>query len=466
MSHASAHALLEQALQAMAALQWNTARALLERAIAGAPDDAALHTNLALALDETGDTSAALEHLSLALDLDPDEPLVHLNLGAILARQGMLALAESAYRQALLLQPESSAAWSNLGSLLDHSHRPQEAEACLQRALELAPDNDKAHFNLACLYLRDGRLHEAWPHWERRQWPVHQALPWPCPRWTGGKLQGAHILVVQDGGLGDTLQCARYLDQMRQQGAARIDLVCQAPLTPLLQQLPAMHTVWTWAESATALQAAAWDVWVPVMSLMACLDVSESPSTPAAYLHANAHRREHWAERLASCSHPPALRVCLVAQGNPDFPHDAQRSLHDADLIQTLLDVPGVDWICLHGTTVLTGDASAQPLGKLRDFDDTAALLAEMDLVVCVDTAVAHLAGAMGLACWILLPDYLCDWRWQRRGESSHWYPRTRLFRQSAPGDWAGVIRQVSLALQTPQARALSRSWRPPQTSA
>ena len=463
----AAQALLDRALQAMADRRGDAALELLCSAIALAPGQAALHTNLALVLDETGEAESAMEHLSMALDLEPAQPLVHLNLGVLAARTGALELAEQAYRHTIRLQPGLAAAWSNLGSLLDHTHRASEAETCLRHALTLEPGNTSARFNLACLLLRDGRYAEAWPLWETRDWPVHQSLPWPCPRWRGERLEGMRVLVVQDAGLGDTIQFARYLQALQSLGASRIDLICQAPLQALMQQLPGVHTVWTWADSASTLAATPWDVWVPVMSLPALSNTEPHAKcwTPP-YLRADIKRQATWESRLGTNSPAHPLRVCLVTQGNPDFPHDAQRSIRDLEVLAPLQNVPGVEWICLRGKSVSRGLEAGEPAWELSDLVDTAGLLACMDLLICVDTAAAHLAGAMGMPCWLLLPDNLCDWRWERQGAQSMWYASMRLFRQVIPGDWADVVNQVNDALQAPGAVDAIGSLRLPQTSA
>jgi Tetratricopeptide repeat len=463
----AAQALLDQALQAMADRRWGAAMDQLDRAIALAPGQAALHTNLALVLDEMGEPQSAMEHLSTALDVDPAQPLVHLNLGVLAARTGALALAEQAYRYAIQLQTSLAAAWSNLGSLLDNTHRAPEAEACLRQALILEPRNASARFNLACLLLRDGRYAEGWPLWESRDWPVHQALPWSCPRWRGERLEGMRVLVVQDAGLGDTIQFARYLRGLRRLGASRIDLICQAPLQALMQQLQDVHTVWNWADSAQALNCATWDVWIPVMSLAAYPDGQDTTALePRPYLKPTECRKEVWKSRLSPTQKDQRLRICLVAQGNPDFPHDAQRSIRDLEVLAPLQSVSDIEWIHLRGKSVSRGFDAEEPAWELDDLVDTAGLLACVDLLICVDTAVAHLAGAMGITCWLLLPDYLCDWRWRRRGTQSAWYASLRLFRQITPGDWAGVVNQVNDALQAPGAVDAIRSLRLPQTSA
>jgi tetratricopeptide (TPR) repeat protein len=470
MAQDAAQALLNEALQAMAQRQWSAALATLNQALALAPDDAALHINLSWVLDAMGDLPTALEHLCDALDLAPELPEVHLHLGTVLARLGSVGMAEQAYRQALQRAPELVAAWCNLGSLLDHIGRGAEAERCLRHALALDAHNASTLFNLACLLLREGRLQIGWQVWEQRHWPIHHAHNWPCPRWRGEPLQDKHMLVVQDAGLGDMLQFSRFIPLLGARGAAHTAVLCQPPLHPLMAQLPGVHAVYRWQDAEPALQARAWDYWVPVMSLAAYLGNEAQPYGPTPpYIAAGASPAASAAPATSDATQLPAhegLRIGIVWQGNPDFPHDAQRSVADATVLAPLLAVPGTQWINLHytGQPSLAGLHAAP--GSLRDLGDTAALVAGLDLVVSVDTAVAHLAGALGVPCWLMLPAYMTDWRWMRERSDTPWYPSLQLFRQASPGDWASVVAQLVNRLQAPDATQAIRSLRRPQTSA
>lgn len=448
-------ALLAAALQAIASQRWDDALALLQTGVLHAPQEAAFHVNLAYVHDAQGQLPEALDHLCHALELAPELPEVHLHLGTALARQGSTALAERAYRHALLLATDSAATWSNLGSLLDHTHRGAEAEECLRQALRLQPDNAHALFNLACLLLREGRLQEGWQAWEQRQWPIHHAHDWRCPRWRGEPLQGKNILVVQDAGLGDMLQFSRFIPLLQAQGATHTAVLCQPPLHPLMAQLPGVHAVYRWQEAEVALTTRQWDYWVPVMSLAAYLSSEAAPYGPTPPYFA--------------AGTPPAhadLHIGIVWRGNPDFPHDAQRSIADASVLAPLLSVPGTQWINLHKGSHPTMPGLHAVDSDLQDFADTAAVLAGLDLVVSVDTAVAHLAGALGVPCWLMLPAYMTDWRWMREHSDTPWYPSLQLFRQASPGDWASVVAQLTARLQAPNAAQAIRSLRRPQTSA
>ncbi len=462
MAQEAAQALLDAALQAIAQRQWQPAKTVLEQALALAPQDVALHINLAFVLEGMGDLPSALAHLCDALDLAPDLPDVHLHLGTVLARMGSVEMAELAYRRALQLAPDMAAAWCNLGSLLDHTDRCAEAEDCMRRALALDTSNASTFFNLACLLLREGRFQEGWQVWEQRRWPIHQAHDWGCPRWRGEPLRGKHILVVQDAGFGDMLQFSRFIPLLCRQGAARVEVLCQPPLHPLMARLPGVDAVHRWADAPAALGATAWDYWVPVMSLAAWLATERQPfGPPPPYLGARTPQDE-------ALPRPPdePLRIGLAWQGNPDFPHDAQRSIADASVLAPLLALPGIQWVSLHkdNTHVLPGVQCPEP--PLQDFGGTTALMATLDLVVCVDTAVAHLAGAMHLPCWLMLPAYMTDWRWMRERDDTPWYPSLTLVRQTTPGDWAGVVAGIAARLQAPGAAQAIRSLRRPQTSA
>jgi hypothetical protein len=203
------------------------------------------------------------------------------------------------------------------------------------------------------------------------------------------------------------------------------------------------------------------------MSLPACLDAGPpTGATFSPYLLPPAAALHSRALQLPEAEPAHGLRACLVLQGNPDFPHDAHRSIHDSAALTRLQAVPGVDWFVLQGTTVTRSSGSDTEQWVLSDWMDTASLLDQVDLVISVDTAVAHLAGAMGVPCWLLLPDYLCDWRWQRQGRQTPWYPSLELFRQTSAGDWAGVVDRVADALQAPGSALAIRSLRLPQTSA
>jgi len=423
----------------------------LRRALTLAPNLAEIHANLALLLEERGALTEAEDHYRQALALKPEQTQTLLNFGALLATQKRFTEAEDAYRQALAITPDSPAALSNLGVLLASLKREEEAEACYRRALALAPDYRKAAFNLAYLLLRQGRYEEGWLRLESRDWyaPLENYLR--CPRWQGEALAGKSLLIGFEAGHGDMIQLCRYAALAKAQGAARVAVLCHPGLVTLFAAMTAV-------DEAIAVDAPfpadGWDYWSPPLSLPFHFKTRlDTIPAPLPYLSATAERIGHWADRLGP--RREALRVGLVWQGNPRFENDADRSLSSLSLLAPLGQVPGIHLISLQKGRG-EGEAAHPPAGmeiadfgsRCVDFADTAALVMNLDLVIAVDTAVAHLTGALGKPCWLLLPDYQTDWRWLKDRKDSPWYPGVmRLFRQPAGGGWEAVVEQVKEAL-------------------
>jgi glutathione synthase/RimK-type ligase-like ATP-grasp enzyme len=415
------------------------------------PDSAESLGNLALALDQGGEPDEAERFYRLALAIDPAIAQTHLNFGALLFRQHRLQEAEQAYRSAIELDPDLPAAWSNLGALQAASQQDEAAETSLRTALRLAPDHDSASCNLAYLLLRQGRYAEGWSCLEMRQWHADIDRRLALPRWHGEPLVRRSLLIAQEGGFGDMLQMIRYASLLKQCGASRIGVVCHAALAPLLAAQTDIDTVLP----LDVVAPPQWDTWVPAFSLpyLFATTVATIPARQP-YLRADPQRLVRWQRKLAEMErNEPCFRVGIVWRGNPRFENDAHRSLPTPDPLAPLADVPGVRCYSLQ---IETPDETAMPArfaanlaSQIADFADTAAIVAGLDLVISVDTAVAHLAGALGIPCWLLLPAYLPDWRWLTDRTDSPWYPRAmRLFRQRDRGDWETVITAVVAALE------------------
>ena len=434
--------------------QFETAEALLRQALELAPQLAEAHANLAWLLERRGSVDDALHHYELATELQPDNAHIHLNFGALLAQLKFLSAAEAVYHRALLLDASLPGIWSNLGALLAQMGRDEEAEANLRTALQLDPAHAGAHFNLACLLLRKGRYPEGWRHLEFRDWyrPIEQRLR--CSRWRGQPLAGLSVLLVYEAGHGDLIQFCRYVPVLRQAGAARVDVLCHPALKELLQTLDGVGEVFGFEEDVAGRD---WDYWVPALSLPHHLgtDLATIPAT-LPYLRAPADKLVHWRQKLGGLGTQAVWRVGLVWHGSPAFENDAQRSLPGLQTLAPLWQVPGVQFFSLQkgrGEQDVSRLQGSQPLvdlaADLHNFADTAAAIAQLDLVISVDTAVAHLAGALGKPCWVLLPAFLTDWRWLEDRNDSPWYPGVlRLFRQPRGTDWAPVIHAVCGALQ------------------
>ncbi|MDE2150940.1 MAG: tetratricopeptide repeat protein [Betaproteobacteria bacterium] len=431
------------------------AAALLRAAVALQPGMAEAHANLALALERGGggDDAARAHHLR-ALALAPARDEAWCNYGAFLERDKQYAQAEQAYREALRLAPGSAAAWSNLGVLLDILRRSAEAEQAHRRAVALAPHWPQASVNLAQCLLRQGRMEEGWRYYEARDWSKDFAARVDIPRWDGGPLQGRALLLGVEGGQGDMIQFCRYAPELKRRGASVLGILCHPALQPLLCQAEGIdHAIAVGPEGAGRLPEVAWDLWCPTQSLPAlCATRLESIPADLPYLRADPARATAWEHALDG---PAALRVGLVWKGNPRFANDRERSLPGAGLLAPLGEVPGVRLFSLQwGGDEPEADAGAPPMVALgagiRDFADTAAIVSRLDLVISVDTAVAHLAGALARPCWVLLPRHKTDWRWLEQRSDSPWYPGVmRLYRQGPGEDWSRVIAELARDLRT-----------------
>ncbi|MBS0449585.1 MAG: tetratricopeptide repeat protein [Proteobacteria bacterium] len=432
------------------------AEAVLRSAIGRDPTAAAAWTHLGLALAELGRLAEAEAAQVRALALAPAAAEIHTNLGNLLAKsRGREQDAEDHHRHAIALDPASAAAHCNLGVLLADQRRDAEAEASFRQALALRPGYPLARLDLGFLLLAQGRWHEGWALHEARHDPAlpDNGIPRPdlaMPPWQGDALGGRSVWVWPEQGLGDQIQFARYAALLKDRGAGRVTLVCSPPLATLFGTLanvdaviPASVTDNRFAVRDTEL--ASHDAWVFPMSLPLLFDtVPDDVPADLPYLHADPARIAAWSERCTA----PGLKIGLVWQGNPLHNNDADRSLPGHRTLAPLLTVPGASFFSLQTGAAAT-DAPMQRLGhELRDYADTAAVLAQLDLLICVDTSIAHLAGALGRPCWLLLPAHKTDWRWLRERDDTPWYPNTmRLFRQSVRGDWAGVIERVRGAL-------------------
>ena len=413
--------------------RWDEAEEALRRALRLAPDVPAALNSLGTALAARRASAEAEECYRRALALDPAYAEAHNNLGTLLEEEGRFAEAERALAEALRLRPDYAEAASNLGNVLVALGRLGEAERAYRLALRLRPGEASSEYNLGVALLSAGRLGEGWAGYERR-WDRRGAArrELAAPLWNGEEIGGRILLVHAEQGLGDTIQFCRFLPLLR----AR-HIVFEAPkkLARLLagQRLGARIV-------ASGEPLLPFDLHCPLMSLPHRLGTTlETIPAAVPYLAADPGLVAAWAARLAAL---PGLKVGLVWAGNRDFAADARRSI-DPALLAPLLGVPGVSFVSLQVGARAPVTAPALGLadwtGEIEDFADAAGLVAALDLVIGVDTASVHLAGALGKPVWLLNRFDSC-WRWLRDRPDSPWYPTLRQFRQASPGDWAGVI--------------------------
>ena len=416
------------------------ALAAFERALSLRPGWLEAETNRGIALERLGRLAEAVAVQEEGCRRFPDRLEPWANLATAQLRRGQVAPALAAARAAALRAPEDAVIIANLALAQSWAGEESAAAAGFVRALALAPDHPSIHYNYAQFLLRRGQFAQGWAEYEWR-WrgavPSLSARQFDIPLWQGESLAGRTLLVHAEQGFGDTLQFARFLPRLAATGG-RVILEAQAPLVPLLRCLPGLDAVIAAGEALPAC-----DCHLPLLSLPDRLGLVEPAdlAMSAPYLSVPAERLEVWRERL-----PSGPRIGFVWAGNPHHKTDHLRSLDPGLLFDRLRAVLPAPPLCLQKEGGVP--AGMVPLGgELDDFADTAAVLAGLDLLISVDTAIVHLAGALGRPAWVLLPAYP-DWRWQRDRSNSPWYPSVRLFRQPTHGDWDGALDQIAAALR------------------
>lgn len=449
-----AEALFHEGNRHMAAGCAREAEAGFREAIRLMPDFAEAYANLGMVLEDQDRPEEAESCYRRSLALDPDLGQTHLNLGGLLLKQKRFDEAEAGFRLAIELMPGSPAAWSNLGVLQACRKQEEQAEQSYRLAMAMDSDYRVAPFNLSYLLLRQGRFEEGWRCLEARDWYARLREKLSCPRWRGESLQGRSLLIGFEAGHGDMIQFCRFAAVLKAQGAARIDILCHPALQTLFTTLDGVDGVLSFDQPLPPRQ---WDFWTPPFS-MPCYCQTRLDSIPAVlpYLRADRDLMEKWSNVLSATHAPSAVRVGLVWKGNPRFENDADRSLADLQIMAPLGAIAGVQFFSLQkgpGEDEALHPPTGLPLvhlgAQIFDFADAAAIIANLDLIICIDTGYAHLAGALAKECWVLLPDYKTDWRWLTGRTDSPWYPGVmRLFRQPRMGDWETVMAEVRESLQ------------------
>jgi tetratricopeptide (TPR) repeat protein len=424
-------------------------------ALALEPGNALADHYLGVIATHRGDLGEAMPRLERTVAAHPDEPEFHVHLGLAYAASDRFDDAIACYRRALALAPEHTGALNNLGLALQEQNRREEAADAYRRALAVDPDAHRIRWNLAMARLSLGDR-GGWRDYEARLSVPElggRAADPGVPRLDTLDVRGRTILVESEQGLGDTFQFARYASALATRGAR---VVVRAPpsVTGLLRTVPGVDEV------VAPDARPRCDAWLPLASLPGLVDASPS-GDPAAipYLHADpalvSMVRGELGERRAR------LRAGLAWAGNPAHANDRRRSCPLAALAP-LLARTDVDWYSLQrgdGEDQIAHVSAASRLHLLdarNDFDRKAALIENLDLVVSVDTSIAHLAGALGRPVWILLP-CAADWRWGVAGAATGWYPTATLFRQRVVGDWTPVVADVMRALDDPPRKHSAR---------
>jgi tetratricopeptide (TPR) repeat protein len=394
------------------------------------------------ALNGLGRPAQAIEALRKVLAADPGHAAALLNMGNACADLDRWQEAERFCRAAIARDPALVEAHASLGFVLTATGRLREGLAACDAAIGLEPGFAQAQWNRACALLLAGdyeRGFEAY-EWRKRHPRFLRDFPaLPGTEWSGEAARDRIVFVRAEQGFGDTIQFARYLPLIAANGA-RVILACQSPLAPLLRTLPGIAAI------VPRDAVPRYDLWVDQLSLPR-LFKTRSDAIPAAagYLRPDPCRSARWAEEL-----PRGFRVGVVWAGNPAHANDRRRSL-PREAVSGVLATPGIRFVSLQLGARSAEAASiagvADFSSRLSDYAETAALIENLDLVLAVDTSVAHLAGALGKPVWVMLP-YAPDWRWLTDRTDSPWYASVRLFRQPRPGDWETVTSQVTAALR------------------
>jgi tetratricopeptide (TPR) repeat protein len=345
------------------------------------------------------------------------------------------------YAQALTQDRSSASAFNNYGNVLREVGDPDGAIPFLQRSVQLVPNAVTPNFNLAVAYLLAGDYARGWPQYEHRWEFEHLAGTLPKheqPRWTGQDLKDKTILICQEQGLGDTIQFIRFIFGLHNAGA-RVILQVNDNLAPLFAGSPVIHKIVDVNDTPTDF-----DYWTPIMSVPGIMGVTlQNLPHQLQYLAARQDLIQQWQTVLGP---KKRLRVGVCWSGRPDSWINRHKGMPFEIMLGLIQRNPAVEWFNLQvectadQAKILEDNGVRNFSGQIRNFTDSAALIHHMDVVISVDTAVAHLSGALGRPTWIPLNCYGTDWRWLLNRDDSPWYPSARLFRQPKMGDWSTVV--------------------------
>ncbi len=415
---------------------------------------AELHIALSRVLRQQGRLEEAKGPIERAMQMQPGFALVYREMGSLLREQKQYdAALENFQKFAKLAPQERKSILFNIGDVLTEQERYQDALSYFDAAIRETPQEADIHFTRAQLLLGLGRLEEGWREYEWRliysNWQQRDSFGYAAlrPLWQGEPLQGKKLLVYAEQGFGDTIQFSRYLPRLTQMGAT-VHFHCQPELYELFASLPGVASVET-IDINTPAQSG-FDYYVPIMSLARFFTTSvDTIPGEAPYLHVDKQRQAYWRDKLPQ----DRIKVGLVWAGSGSNVRDKRRSMHP-DNLAPLAQLTTIDWYGLQkwsqsqslvkeGVPIEITDLA----GDIHDFSDTAAIIKNLDLVICVDTSIAHLAGALGCPAWVLMYNGP-DWRWLLEREDSPWYPSLRLFRQAPGEQWSAVVERVASALR------------------
>ncbi len=422
--------------------QAQEAASSLNRALQLRPDYAEAHNNLGFIYSEQQMLAEAVQHLRRAVSLKPEYAEAHFNLGNALAGLGILEESRTCLQETLRLRPDFVDALNSLGVVNRELGDLDEALKCYERALRLKPDYAEGHHNQAQARLLSGNFDQGWAgHEWRWKCKIFPRRDFKQPLWDGSCLEGQTILLHAEQGMGDTLQFIRYAPLVQSRGGKVIVECADALLSLLARSRGIDHVV----AKGSALPP--FDLHAPLLSLPNIFKTSRD-TVPAAipYVFPDDSLVESWRRELGPL---PGFKIGITWQGNPRHRWDFKRSVRLSCFVP-LAHLKGIQLFSLQkgpGSELLAqaieGIQVTDLSNRMKNFMDTAAILKNLDLVITIDTAIAHCAGAMGLPVWVALP-VAPDWRWLMSGEKSMWYPTMRLFRQTRLGQWEDVFQRMA----------------------
>jgi Tfp pilus assembly protein PilF len=415
--------------------RFQEAEALYIQVLKLAPMHGDAHNLLGCIAGAKGELERAVRHLKRAIEINATIPEYHCNLGETYRGLGRSHDAVACFQHALRMKPEMMESHNNLGIALQDLCRIDEALVHYRRAVELKPDYVEARWNQALCLLLAGRYREGFQEyewrWKAKSLPAIREL-YRDPSWRGEPLRQGLLMLHTEQGMGDSLQFARFVPMAAKFGRVMVEV--EAPLAPLFRRLPGIEQVIIKGEPIPRFSRHC-----PLMSLPRALDIGlDNLPAEVPYLSAPPEAIERWSGRLGS---RPGLRVGLTWRGRPEHRNDRHRSMKGVSFFGIQKEAPGAEWAPLRQAL------SIEMLDGLDDYGITAGALMALDLVITVDTSVAHLAGALGRPVWLLLP-YSPDWRWLLDRSDSPWYPTMRIFRQRTGGDWTSLVATVREALR------------------
>lgn len=419
------------------------------------PNHAAAHNNLGMTLKHLGRNAEAIEAYRRAVGLRPDYAEAYNNLGIALKDEGRLDEALGSYSRGIELKPDYAEAYCNRGTALHSCGRYAEAIEHYEEAIRLDPDYAGAHWNRSLLLLLTGRFAEGWEEYEWRRKIGSAKTTYPHthdrPRWNGSPFAGKRLLVHYEQGLGDNLQFVRYLPMVKELGGTVI-FETLGPMRGLLRKFPGIDKL---VEMSPGRKPdVEFDLHASLLDLPGVFGTTlETIPSNVPYLYAESAKAEYWRGRIAA----DEFRVGLVWGGRPIGPNEVLTLKHRSCELEHFTPLADIEGVRLYG--LQKGPAAAQmndlprPIvednfgEQFEDLADTAGAIENLDLVISIDTSVAHLAGAMGKPTWVLLKSD-ADWRWLLDRDDSPWYPTMRLFRQEKGDDWAVVVKRIAEELR------------------